>query len=255
MKLRKLFLVILLSLTAAFAFAQEAAAEPETQAQEETEKKDKKPRGLDGKIYAQPASFTDIIHSTDFVASMGPAVYLNTNSTLVSAPSPIVYPITFGMIWPNYTFLAFEPTLSFFYMYHLYYDGIALPAEIENRTTFTLSFILNLPVVFSIYYGHNRLQLNAGLAMLMRYGLLANGVNGDDYGYLGTAADDVSAINKWFWKNARFLYVSAGASWLFGLTGNLKAGPTANIYIPVGTVFSGENVQGMIITVGMKISL
>lgn len=245
MKFKKIFAAVLLSLSMAFCFAQEA----------ETTEKQTDNKGIMGKIYAQPASFKDFIHSTDFVASMGPALYLNTYSTLVSAPSPIVYPITIGFIWPNYTYIAFEPTLSFFYMYHLYYNGIVLPAEIENRTTLTLSFMIDLPIVFSLYYGNNRLQLNAGVAMLMRFGLKASGISESDPGFTGTVTGDVNAINKWFWKNARFLYLSMGASWLFGLTGNLKAGPTVSIYIPVGTVFSGENVQGMIATVGMKISL
>lgn len=254
MKLNKLIFAILFSLSTIFVFAQEADGSV-TDSPAAEAPKEKNSRGLTGKIYAQPASFKDVLHSTDFVASMGPGVYFNTSSTTVSAPSPIVYPISFGLIWPNYTFLAFEPTVTFFSMYHLFYDGMALPAEIENRTTQTLSFMINFPIVFSLYYGQNRLQLNAGIALFARIGLKANGVNSADSGYSGTVADDVSAINKWFWKNARCVYISGSASWLFGLTGNLKAGPTASIFLPVGTVFSGENVQGMIVNIGMKISL
>lgn len=245
MKHKKILFALLFSLTAVFCFAQEA----------ETPEAEVNRNGIYGKIYAQPASFTDVLHSTDFVASMGPGLYFNTYDKTVSAPSPFIYPVQFGFIWPNYTFLAFEPTVTFFYMYHLYYNNIALPAEIENRTTLTLNFMLNFPIVFSLYYGNNRLQLNAGIALLMRFGLQATGVSGSDTGSTGSAAGDVAAINNWFWQNARFLYISAGASWLFGLTGNLKAGPTVNVYLPVGTVFSGENVQGMIVSVGMKISL
>ena len=50
----------------------------------------------------------------DFVLQFEPALYLNTESTLVSAPSPIVYPISFGLLWPNYSKIAIQPTLSFF---------------------------------------------------------------------------------------------------------------------------------------------
>lgn len=254
MKSRKLFVFLIFSLFTIFAFAQEAESQTETQT-ETIEKENKFTKGLEGKIYAQPASFDDILHSTDFVISLGPGIYVNTANKLTSAPSPIVYPITFGFIWPNYTYLAFEPTLTFFYMYHLFYNGMALPAEIENRTTVTLNFMLNLPLVFSLYYGDNRLQLNGGLGVLMRFGLKANGIDRNAPGLTGTIQSDISEINKWFWSNARFLYLSAGASWLFGLTGNLKAGPTVNIYFPVGTIFSHENIQGMIATVGMKVSL
>lgn len=245
MKLKTLLFLSLISLFTLNVFAQET----ETQESEQSRK------GLYGKIYSEPTSFKDFIHSTDIIAELGPALYLNTESDLVSAPSPIVYPITLGFLWPNYTFIAMQPTLSFFHMYHLYYDGMALPAEIENRTTDTLSFMLNLPVVFSLYYAKNRLQINGGIGMLMRFGMKAYGVADDDYGYLGTAGEDVTAINKWFWSNARYLYITTGAAWLLNLTGNLKAGPSVNIYFPIGTLFNRENVQGLIITVGMKVSL
>ena len=84
----------------------------------------------------------------DFVMQFEPALYLNTESTLVSAPSPIVYPISIGFLWPDRSTFAIQPTLSFFMMQHLLYEDKALPAEIENRTTTTLSFMLNIPVVF-----------------------------------------------------------------------------------------------------------
>ena len=86
-----------------------------------------------------PASDTDKPHySADFVLQFEPGIYLNTESVLVSAPSPIVYPISVGFIWPDSTVFSVQPTVSFFMMQHLYYDDKALPAEIENRTTTTL---------------------------------------------------------------------------------------------------------------------
>lgn len=227
MKHLKLLFVVLLSLLALNCFSQET----------------------------EPAE-TDIIevpetpssHTVSFIASMGPGMYLNTVSSKYSAPSPIIYPVQMGILWPNYTTTAFEPSLSFFYMYHLYYNNMALPAEIENRTTFTPTFILNLPVAFNFYFGNNRLQVNAGLALVMRFGVKANGVDDSEAG-------EIEAINKWFWQNARCVYLSTGASWIFGHTKNFKAGPTINIYFPMGTLFSGEGLQGMMATVGMKITL
>lgn len=205
---------------------------------------------------------TDSINSTagtkneksfDFIMRFEPALYLNTESTLISAPSPVVYPVTIGFLWPNQSSIAIEPSLSFFMMNHLLYENRALPAEIENRTTTTLSFMLNIPAVYSIFLENSRFQINAGLGILLRFGLLSPGVKENDYGWLGTAKDDVSAINSWFWNDLHWFYITAGTSWLYNLTPQLKAGPVINISIPAGGLINDQDAQGMLISLGIKI--
>ena len=204
----------------------------------------------------QPAAFEfDSIsqYTPDIVLQFEPGLYLNTESTLVSAPSPIVYPISVGFLWPDSTKIAIQPTLSFFMMNHLYYEDKALPAEIENRTTTTLSFMLNIPVVFSIYLQNSGFQLTGGLGVFMRFGILSPGVKENDSGWSGSAGEDVGLINDYFWGNMRWLYLTLGGSWLYNLTPQLKAGPTINVYIPVGGLLKDHSVQAMIISAGIKI--
>ena len=189
----------------------------------------------------------------DIVLQFEPGVYINTESTLVSAPSPIVYPVTFGILWPNESRISIQPTLSFFLMYHLMYNNRALPAEIENRTTTTLSFMLNIPAVYSIILSKSRFQISAGAGLLIRFGFLSLGVKDYDYGWTGSAAGDVSAINTWFWNDMRWFYLTAGVSWLYNLTPQLKAGPVINCYIPVGGLINDHDAQGMLISLGIKI--
>ena len=189
----------------------------------------------------------------DTVLQFEPTLYLNTESPLVSAPSPIVYSVSIGILWPEYARVAVQPTLSFFMMNHLLYEDKAIPAEIENRTTTTLSFMLNVPVVFSFFLSNSRFQVCAGPGVLMRFGLLSPGVKETDYGWLGTAGEDVAEINRWFWKDLRWFYFTAGGSWLYNLDSKLKAGPIINISIPVGGLISDHNAQGMLISVGIKI--
>lgn len=196
---------------------------------------------------------SDSIKSFDFVLQFEPAVYINTQSTLVSAPSPVVYPISFGVSWPNNNSISIQPTISFFMMNHLFYENRALPAEIENRTTTTLSFMLNIPAVYSVFLDNSRFQFSAGPAALMRFGLLSPGVKESDSGWSGTATSDVSKINAWFWNSARWFYFNAGASWLYNVSKELKAGPTLNCYIPLGVIITDHDVQGMIISLGIKI--
>ena len=200
---------------------------------------------------AEPVELTH--YSADFVMQFEPGLYLNTESVLVSAPSPIVYPITIGFLWPDAAVLAIQPTISFFMMQHLYYDDRALPAEIENRTTTTLSFMLNIPAVYSIFLKNSNFQITAGLGIFMRFGLLSPGVKSTDSGWSGSAGEDVSKINEYFWKKPRWFYINAGGSWLYNLTPQLRAGPVINISIPVGGLIVDKDAQGMLISLGIKI--
>ena len=191
--------------------------------------------------------------SADFVLQFEPGIYINTASTLVSAPSPVVYPISIGFLWPNSGKIAIQPTISFFMMNHLLYEDKALPAEIENRTTTTLSFMLNIPAVYSIYLEKSNFQITGGLGVFIRFGLLSPGVKDGDSGWTGSAGSDVKEINKYFWGNMRWLYITLGGSWLYNLTPQLRAGPTINVYMPVGGLISDGSAQAMIISAGIKI--
>lgn len=262
LKTKKFLFVSLFSLLCISFFAQETddnnvndAETPETEAIEQTSENDS---NIKGEEFHKATTFLDAIQSLDLVLQLEPGVYLNPHKTnsdgqLVSAPSPIVYPISIGILWPNYTFIAMQPTLSFFMMNHLWYDGMALPAEIENRTTTTLSFMLNIPVVFSLYLPNNRLQLGGGVGVFMRFGLRSPGVNDSDSGYTGTAGGDVSEINAWFWNDLHWLYLTTSFSWLINANEKLKIGPTFNAYIPVGTIFKDKSTEGLLISVGFKI--
>ena len=211
-------------------------------------------------VYAQETDLQELSRNekssgipVDFVLQFEPSLYLNTESTLVSAPSPIIYPVSIGFLWPDYSTIAIEPTLSFFMMNHLLYENKAIPAEIENRTTTTLSFMLNIPVVFSFFLHSSRFQLDVGPAILMRFGLLSPGVKESDSGWIGTAAEDVAAINSWFWNDLRWFYLTAGGSWLYNLDSKLMAGPVINISIPRGGLIVDKDAQGMLISLGIKI--
>lgn len=234
---RKLFLVsIILLLSAGNVFAQDDA-ETETESVSENKLK-------------------SFFQNMDFLIEFSPSVYINPESSQVSAPSPVIYPVGIGFMWPEKAAFSIQPTLSFFMMYHLWYDGMALPAEIENRTSQTLCLLLDVPAVYSLFQNEkSRFQFSAGLAFLMRFGFLANGVKDSDSGYTGSASGDMDKINSWFWQNARFLYVSLGAGWLYSVSEHLKVGPEIKLYLPAGSLISGEGVQAMIVSAGLKLCL
>jgi|WetSurMetagenome_2_1015567.scaffolds.fasta_scaffold49936_3 hypothetical protein len=196
------------------------------------------------------------LHQIKPYFTMEPVFILNTADQTTSAPSPIVYPLSIGLIWPDTGLISFQPRLSFFTCYYLWDNSSerALPAEVENRTATSLSFLVDMPVVFS--FNINKIstaELSAGISFLMRAALLSNGVSSSDSGTSGSAESDVELINEWFWQKARFLYVETGGGWLFKCTDKIKAGPEVRFYLPVGSLADGHGMDAMMVSAGLKI--
>ena len=203
---------------------------------------------IDGERGARP----DI----DFIFAFTPAVIFNTDTSHKSAPPPIVYPFGFGISVPADKLVSFQPRLSFFTNYYLYDAGTAKPAEIENRTATALSFLLDLPAVFTLDVRKTHFfELGAGAAILARGAILSSGVDADEEGETGTAQGDVDAINKYFWKNINFLYLEASFAYLFKLTERIKLGPEVRFYLPCGPLFTQGSMNGGIFAAGLKVRI
>ena len=198
-----------------------------------------------------------LIYRIDFVFGIEPFVSINTHKKnsegkFISAPSPISIPVYIGLSVPNYTALSFQPSLRFFTSYNLVYDGMVLPAEVENRTGQTLSFLVNLPIVFKLNYKDRcSWSVLAGVAGLFRYAMLPSNVKESDPGFTGTIKSDIDYMNSWYYKNLRFLYISAAIDWLF-YYGTTKYGPEFSVFFPIST-FSDKSLDGMMIGVGIKV--
>lgn len=190
----------------------------------------------------------------DFMTGFAPMLIVNTDSDKKSAPSPIVYPITLGLVYPPQGSISFQPQLSFFTNYYLYSeDKKAAPAEIENRTATVFSFLLDLPVEYQFKLSEKHSITAGGAAsILARFGILSSGVKSSDTGTSGSASDDVKEINKWFWKNGRFFYLQGNVNYMYKFSDSIKAGPELKIYLPCGSLFSGEGMNSTMISLGLK---
>lgn len=188
-----------------------------------------------------------------FFLCFEPFVLVNTMDSKKSAPSPIIFPITGGIQIPMKKKLIFEPRLSLFLNYYLWDGEKAAPSEIENRTGTVLSLLLDLPFGTSLMSKKNfSLSWNAGPAILARFAFLSNGVKDSDKGESGTAQDDVNEINKWFWSNANFLYLTANINYLYHFNPKFAAGPEIRAYLPIGSLISSNGLNGAIICIGLK---
>lgn len=198
-----------------------------------------------------------LINRLDFVFGLAPLLSINTHTKsadgkFISAPSPISFPVYIGLSIPNYTALSFQPSLRFYMSYTLVYGNMVLPAEIENRSGLTFNFLLNLPVVFKLNYRDKySWSVLAGLAGLFRFATLPANVQASDPGFTGSAKSDVDYMNSWFYKNARFLYLSAAIDWMF-YYGKTKYGPEFSLFFPFAA-FADKSLDGLMIGLGIKV--
>jgi hypothetical protein len=206
--------------------------------------------------FVRPSSFKDFLHQVDIFTAFAPVFILNTEAGTKSAPSPVVYPLSIGVSWPDYYFVSFQPRLSFYYNYYLWNNDeqTALPAEVENRTATALTFLFTLPAVFSFHFTERTsFEAEAGVSLLLRAGIISNGVSASDSGTSGSAESDTALINEWFWSNGRFLYAETGVSWLYAFSGIVKGGPELHFYLPLGSLFSGRGMDAMMLSAGIKL--
>ena len=200
-----------------------------------------------------------LINKLDFVFGVEPMISINSHKTnsagkFISAPSPLYIPVYIGLSVPNYTAVSFQPSLRFYTGYDLVYEDRVLPAEVENRTGLTFSFLVNLPVAFKLKYKDKySWSVLAGVAGLFRFATLPSNVKADEPGSTGTVATDLDYMNNWFYKNLRFLYLSAGIDWMF-YYGKTKYGPELSVFFPI-SLFTDKSVDGLMFGVGIKVEL
>lgn len=189
-----------------------------------------------------------------FFFTLGPSVYVNTDSK--TSPSPVSFAGGAGFDLFNHKFLNFQPKLTFFTNYYLWDGEYARPSEIENRTALALSFLLDLNTTHIFHLEKDIFQFGGGLGFLARFSFLANGVDSDDTGgeTNSTAGDDIKSINRWFYKNLNFLYPNLNFSWQHAFTKNYLAGLEAKIYFPLGAILDGRAFDTTIFSLGIKIS-
>ena len=190
----------------------------------------------------------------DIFIDLTPTIIINTESPTKSAPSPIVFPIAAGLSYNFNSFFAIEPAINFFWNYYQVYDGLVLPAEIENRTGLVLSLLLNVPATFSInLFQKSKIKFSSGPAFLFRIPLLAANVNEADSGWYGSAKNDLSYMTSWFYQNGRFFFLSAKASWLFTQQRKVAFGPEISAYVPIISIFTDKTINGFIVNAGLEI--
>lgn len=177
---------------------------------------------------------------------------LNTGDLHSSAPSPVVWPVNFKLIFNLPKNFSIQPQINFFWNYYLFADGKARPAEIENRTAIAFSFLLDGDVVYGWQIKEkHRLEAGLGPSFLIRFATLANNVKPEESGETGSAQSDINAINSWFWNNGNFLHLKFNLLYLYKITETIQIGPEFRFYLPIGSFIDGQPMNETIFSLGI----
>ena len=127
---------------------------------------------------------------------------------LSSAPSPIAGFLGAEYRYPIRQDVLIAPSLSLYGMRYLWAEDRALPAEIENRTAFVPTLLLDCPFLYRIESGRLLYTFGGGPGVLLRWGFLESGVGKNEKSYSEdmAAGDQVKEINKYLWGSGRWFY-------------------------------------------------
>lgn len=248
-KTAALFLIFFL-LTASTAFTQENDSQAETTSEETAQTQFQ----VFQTKFEKPDSFKEFLHQLHPTFSLSPTLVMNRDNTIIMSPISVIVPVTAGVFWSNGLFVSTEPNISITLRNYMWDNAAkkAYPADLENRTAFTLMIMPEIPIVFSINPTKNsHLRISAGLAFLLRFGFLSNGVKESDSGTSGSAKKDLENINRWFLQE--IMHFTASLAWMFdspSKDSSLQFGPEIKLRMPFS---SGTN--GLMISAGMKIML
>ncbi len=183
--------------------------------------------------------------------TMGPQIMYNSDSA--SAPTPIFYTLGLGANFFEDKNMLLQTRMSFSTNYYLWNGENAKPAEVENRTATVINSMIDLTGMYT--WGQtNKIQAGAGLGIFARLGFLSDGVDSSSRGSEEntTASDDVSSINSWFWSDLHFLYPELTASYTYEYA-KWQIGGEIRLYIPLGSLVTGEGMDGFMATASVKI--
>ncbi len=164
-----------------------------------------------------------------------PSMAVSTNFGIEYEYSPIKY----LSIIPSFDFSIFHYAFLFNSLISKdFNNGRAYICELESRTALTMSFLLDVPVMFTLNVEPWILNFGGGLAFFLRGGFLEPGVKADELNtYNITSKKEVSYINKYFWQNARFLYPSLGFKLEYIFDSGWKTGFKFKSFIPIFNVW------------------
>lgn len=181
-----------------------------------------------------------------------------TPGGLDSGPSPIATFVGAEYRLPVTSWLSFAPS-GVLYAVQYRFEERPLPTEIENRTAYVPSLLLDLPLVAQWENGRFSWFAGGGLGILARWAFLEPGVPADaiNTDETLTASEQVSEINGYNWASARWFYPTLQAGLKYRLETGWGGGLALRTAIPVFNLWSSPEVpfiDSLMITAALTIT-
>ncbi len=183
---------------------------------------------------------------TDLVFTFGPLGMLNTQEN--SAPSPIVFSLGAGANIRMLQQLSITPHATFFANYYLLDGDKVLPAEIEHRSAYVPSIMLDIPATWDLRTQNTIFRVGAGVSLLFRFAFLANDVP-------DTVQDEIDTMNSLLYKGGEFFYPSVHISWDRLFDQGITVGIGAKAYLPVGSLGKDLGLHNGIASIGIRLGI
>jgi hypothetical protein len=163
---------------------------------------------------------------------------------LSSAPSPIAGFLGVEYRYPIKRDVLIAPSISLYGLRYLWADDRALPAELENRTAFVPTLLIDCPFLYRVERGRMLYTFGGGPAVTLRWGFLESGVGKDEKSYSEdmTAGDQVKEVNKYLWGSGRWFYPMLAGTARYRLDNGWGAGLNLRIGIPIFNLWSKPSV-------------
>lgn len=222
---KKIKLIILLFFSFnVFTFAQEADI-PVTKEEEITDSFNADKRNI------EPSAQ---VKSYPFGFYFGTSVILCDTEQNTNPPAGVAFNLGGEYEYRFAKYGAINPSLDFSFFHYGWLNRRAYITELENRTALVFNFMADIPVLVHFDLKPWSVSFGGGLGFLIRFGVLEPGVDANEEITKGiTASQELKEINKYFWKNGRFLYPSLRFKTEYTFNSGWKIGIMLKTYIPL----------------------
>lgn len=171
------------------------------------------------------------------------------NTVKESAPSPVLLSFGIGAQLPFLSFMSFTPHAQVFATYYSWNEGQkeAIFSEVEQRTAYVPSILVDLPLSFDFYVKKSIFRLGTGLAFDIRFAILAKNIATSE-------KTSVDYINKWLWQKGRFLYPMLQFSWDYIFPNGMSVGIGIKGYIAARMAIEKKTLHGSMLFIGIRFS-
>lgn len=164
----------------------------------------------------------------------GTSIILCDTEQNANSPASIAFNLGCEYEYKFAKYVAIHPSVDFSFFHYGWLNRRAYITELENRTALVFNFMADIPVLVHFNLKSWSISFGGGLGFLIRFGVLEPGVNANEQLTKGiTASQEIKEINKYLWKNGRFLYPSLRFKTEYTFNSGWKVGIMLKTYIPI----------------------